>query len=176
MRGYLSSWLAFSRVIGGGSRYFRRRISFRQGREALRNRGTAVKSLVCICAGTVAVLAAIQSTEAADAGSWQLHLRGGAEGTLRTEPAQVAKTNGVGQADLLWSQPFPVQANRTTSSACPIAPKMPRWRICFCSGTPTTRTMRRKLDTANDGFAMKCPSNGPACRKRPNSGGTSTAR
>ena len=72
-----------------------------------------MKSLVCICAGTVAVLAAIQSTEAADAGSWQLHPAQVAQrARLRTEPAQVAKTNGVGQADLLWSQPFPVQANR----------------------------------------------------------------
>ena len=102
--------------------------------------------------------------------------RGGAEGTLRTEPAQVAKTNGVGQADLLWSQPFPVQANRNYILRLSYRTEDASLANLLLLRYTHSADDAPKLDTANDGFAMKCSSNGPACRKRPNSGGTSTAR
>jgi hypothetical protein len=102
----------------------------------------------------VAVLAAIQTAEAADSGSWQLHLRGGAEGTRRTEPAQVSKTNGIGQVDLLWSRPFLVKANRNYILRLPYRTEDASLANLLLLRYTRSADDAPKLDAANDGFAM----------------------
>ena len=81
-------------------------------------------------------------------------LRDSAAGTLRTEPAQVIKTNSVGQVDVVWSRTFAVKANRNYILRLPYRTEDASLANLLLLRYTRSADDVPKLDAANDGFAM----------------------